>query len=114
VRLGSRPLSRASGGNGGPCHTSLASTPRPTSSSWAASMSETISVPSAEPGEAAVIPLPKVTQAFVVLLGSLDVGYGNDMNLKLHLDSRAAGARRLLLHVSACLTHLIPLSDARV
>ena len=35
MRLGSGPLIRAFGGNGGPCHTSLASTPRPASSSCA-------------------------------------------------------------------------------
>src|SRR5208282_3992615 len=50
------------------------------------------------------------TQAFVELLGWLDVGYGNDLDLELHLDSRSAGARLLLFfHAVACLTHLIPL-----
>jgi len=76
VRLGSGPLSRASGGKGGPCHISLASTPRPSSSSWAASMSETTSVPSAEPGEAYI-------------------------DLELHFDSRSAGAGLLFFHVGS-------------
>src|ERR1700722_17271781 len=47
------------------------------------------------------------TQAFVELLGSLNVGYRNDMNLELHFDSRSAGARFLLFHTGARLTHLI-------
>ena len=53
---------RAWTGNGGPCHTSLTSMPRPTSSLWAASMSETINAPSAEPGAAVVIPMPNVIE----------------------------------------------------
>ena len=50
MRSGSTPGWRASSGNGGPCHTSLTSMPRPTSPSCAASMSETTSPASAEPG----------------------------------------------------------------
>jgi hypothetical protein len=78
-----------------------------------ARMSETTSVASAEPGGAAVIPLPNVTehperggreldnanavsrddvvvepptQASVELLGSLDVGHGDDVDLQVHID----------------------------
>ena len=91
-------------------------------------MSETINAPVAEPGAAAVSPLPKVTehpepggreldasnvfcrgyiliepppQELVELLGSLDVGYGNNIDLELHLDYRSAGARSLAFHAGA-------------
>ena len=50
------------GGNGGPCHTSLTSMPRPTNSSWAAFMSETTSAPWVDPGAAVVSPFPKVME----------------------------------------------------
>jgi hypothetical protein len=40
-------------------------------------MSDTTSAPAAEPGAAAVIPLPNVTE----LLGSLDVGHRDDVDL---------------------------------
>ena len=53
---------RLRGGNGAPCHISLAAMPRRIRSSWAALMSETISTPTAEPGATAVIPLPNVTE----------------------------------------------------
>jgi len=46
-----------------PCQISLVSMPRPESSPWAASMSETISPPSAAPGAAVVSPRPNVTEA---------------------------------------------------
>jgi hypothetical protein len=39
------------------------------------------------------------TQAFVELLGSLDVGHGKDVDLELHVDSRQAGVR---LQPAAC------------
>jgi hypothetical protein len=61
--LGSGPGCRASNGNGRPCQMSLTSIPRSTSSSWAASMSETMSPPSAEPGAAVGSPWPNVTEA---------------------------------------------------
>src|SRR5260370_404379 len=100
-------------------------------------MSETISAPTAEPGAAPVIPLPNVTehpepggrelddanvlcrgvirvepptQELVELLGSLDVGHGNDVNLEVHGDSRDAGVRLLLFRAGACLTHVVLLS----
>ena len=60
---GSGPGCRASTGNGGPCQMSLTSMLRPTSSSRATSMSETVSPPSAEPGKAVVSPWPNVTEA---------------------------------------------------
>jgi hypothetical protein len=43
-------------------------------------------------------------------LGSLDVRYGNDMDLELHFYSRSAGARLRFFHAGACLAHLILLS----
>jgi hypothetical protein len=76
-------------------------------------MSETISPPSAEPGAAVVSPWPNVTeapdpgggelddakavqrgdvvveppaQALVELLGSVDVGHGDDLDLEVHVD----------------------------
>ena len=76
-------------------------------------MSETVSPPSAEPGAAAVSPWPNVTeaaepggvnwtmrrplqrgdvlveppaQALVELLGSVDVGHGDDVDLEVHVD----------------------------
>src|SRR4051812_11502883 len=96
-------------------------------------MSETISAPTAEPGAAAVSPLPNVTehlepggvnwtmrmpvcrggivvepptQAFVKLLGVLDVGYWNDVDLELHVDFRCAAIILPLLRAGACLTHM--------
>ena len=99
-------------------------------------MSETISAAAAEPGAAAVIPLPKVTehpepggvnwtmrtffagassvvepptQELVELLGSLDVGHGDDVDLEVHGDSRYAGVRLLLFHAGTCLIHVIHL-----
>src|SRR5260370_33068054 len=100
-------------------------------------MSETISAPTAEPGAAPVIPLPNVTehpepggrelddanvlcrgvirvepptQELVELLGSLDVGHGDDVDLEVHGDSRYAGVRLLLFHAGTCLIHVIHLS----
>src|SRR5260370_10000138 len=94
-------------------------------------MSETISAPTAEPGAAPVIPLPNVTehpepggrelddanvlcrgvirvepptQELVELLGSLDVGHGDDVDLEVYGDSRYAGVRLLLFHAGAGLS----------
>ena len=92
-----------------------ASMPRSARSSYAASMSETISPPSAEPGAAVVSPWPNVTgapepggselddakavqrrvvaveppaQTLVELLGSVDVGHRDDLDLEVHVDLR--------------------------
>src|SRR6267142_6119261 len=46
------------------------------------------------------------TQAFVKLLGSLDVGYWNDVDLELHVDFRCAAIILLLFRAGACLTHM--------
>ena len=89
-------------------------------------MSETIRAATAEPGAAAVSPVPKFTehpepgggeldyanalcggnvlvepptQELVKLLGSLDVGHGDDVDLEVHGDARQAGAGLLLIHV---------------
>ena len=54
---------RASGENGEPWKTSVASIPLATICLCAAKMSETISPPRNEPGLASVTPLPNVTEA---------------------------------------------------
>jgi hypothetical protein len=85
--------------------------------------------PTAEPGAAAVIPLPNVTehpepggrepddsnvvcrgdivvepptQALVELPGSLDVGHGDDVDLEFHFESSYAGVMFLLFQASVC------------
>src|SRR5215831_14635850 len=50
------------------------------------------------------------TQALVEQLGSLDVRDWDDVDLKLHVDSRDAGLILLLFNAADCLTHVILLS----
>ncbi len=116
---------------------SLTSMPRPASSPRAASMSETVSPPSAEPGAAVVRPRPNVTEApepggvnldvakagqrggvvveppaqpLVELLGPVDVGHRDDLDLELHVDlpdGRVAARVRYLGGAHACLLRCV-------
>jgi hypothetical protein len=49
-----------------------------------------------------VIRIEPPTQELVEVLGSIDVGHGDDVDLELHVDSRYTGVRLPLFHASSC------------